>query len=77
MLALVLRESLDATLDAELRGREVPVVLHLRSIGRVALVGVVRDGAALSLRFMSTCSIVGRTFIARVVSRAIDCAGEL
>ena len=78
MLLWVLRESVDATLDAELRGLEVPVVLHLLSTGRTPLVGVVSDdGTALSLRFMSTCSMVGRTFIARLLSRARDWAGEL
>jgi hypothetical protein len=79
MLLLVLRESVDATLDAELRGLEVPVVLHLLSIcvGRAPLVGVVREGTALSLRFMSTCSMVGRTFVGRLLSRARDWAGEL
>jgi len=75
----VLRESVDATLDAELRGLVAPVVLHLLSIcmERAPVVGVVSDGTALSLRLMSTCSMVGRTFIGRVFSRARDCAGEL
>ena len=55
-----LRDSVEAVLEAELRGLVAPVVLHLRSVWRP--VGVVDDervGAALSLRLLSTSSIVG------------------
>jgi hypothetical protein len=63
---LPLRDSVEALLEAELRGLVAPVVLHLRSIWRPLPVGVVDDeriGAALSLRLLSTSSIVGLDFI--------------
>lgn len=71
-LPLVLRDSEEALLEAELRGLVAPVVLHLRSICRGLPVGVVKDesiGAALSLRLLSTSSIVGLTFIPRLPGR--------
>ena len=78
---MLLRESVDALLDVELIGPVVPVVLHLLSMwdGR-ELVGVVEDdtvGAALSLRLLSTCSMVGLAFKAWLFDRSIGCAGEL
>jgi hypothetical protein len=68
--AMPLRDSVEALLEAELRGLVAPVVLHLRSVWRP--VGVVdeRDGAALSLRLLSTSSIVGLTFIPRLLGRS-------
>lgn len=83
-MLLMLSESLDALLDAELRGLVVtvlPVVLHLLSVCVGRLLGVAVDErvvAALSLRLLSTCSIVGRFFnIWLLVRRSIGCAGEL
>ena len=65
-----LRDSVEAVLEAELRGLVAPVVLHLRSVWRP--VGVVDDervGAALSLRLLSASSIVGLGFIPRLLGR--------
>jgi hypothetical protein len=79
ILPIVPNESLDPTLDAELRGLVAPVVLDLLSIciDRWPPIDVARDGTALSLRLLSTCSIVGRSLVVRPVSRGTDCAGEL
>jgi hypothetical protein len=69
--AMPLRDSVEALLEAELRGLVAPVVLHLRSVWRP--VGVVDDerlGAALSLRLLSTSSIVGLGFIPRLLGRS-------
>jgi hypothetical protein len=70
---LPLRDSVEALLEAELRGLVAPVVLHLLSIWRPLPVGVVddaREGAALSLRLLSTSSMVGLTFIPRLLGRS-------
>jgi hypothetical protein len=68
---LPLRDSVEALLEAELRGLLAPMVLHLLSIWRPLPVGVVdeREGAALSLRLLSTSSIVGLAFIPRLLGR--------
>lgn len=75
-----LSDSDDALLEAELRGLAFPVVLHLLSVCVGRLLGVTveeRVVAALSLRLLSTCSIVGLGFIIWLLERSIGCAGEL
>lgn len=76
----MLSESLEPLLDAELRGLGFPVVLHrLRvCVGRVLGVAVEESVvAALSLRLLSTCSMVGRFFVKWLLERNIGWAGEL
>jgi hypothetical protein len=84
MLVLLVREAFDVIVAFALAGLAAPVVLLRRSADPGRLIGAFAGKfaaaaaeAALSLRLLSTSSILGRCLTFRLTDRTIGYTGEL